>query len=112
MISLVLDHISATKGTVTGAVYGKQSFDRENRKALERWSENLPHLLVRISRRHVRPRLAIGLSRELKNLALWSRCGLDDDIPQFRFFLITAAFARGRRYWFMLKSDASVKPPA
>jgi hypothetical protein len=30
-ISLVLDHISATKGTATGAVYVKYSFDREKR---------------------------------------------------------------------------------
>ncbi len=33
-ISLVLDHISVTKGTVTGAVYVKYSFDREKRDAL------------------------------------------------------------------------------
>ena len=36
-ISLVLGHLSATKGTVSRAVYGKHSFDREKRKALERW---------------------------------------------------------------------------
>jgi integrase len=34
-ISLVLDHISATKGTIIGAVYVKYSFDREKRDALE-----------------------------------------------------------------------------
>ncbi len=44
-ISLVLDHISATKGTVTGAVYIKYSFDREKREALERWVAHLSHLL-------------------------------------------------------------------
>ena len=32
-IGLVLDHISVTKGTVTGAVYVKYSFDREKREA-------------------------------------------------------------------------------
>ena len=44
-ISLVLDHISATKGTVTGAVYVKYSFDREKRDALERWATHLSNLL-------------------------------------------------------------------
>ena len=43
-ISLVLDHISATKGTVTGAVYVKYSFDREKREALERWATHLSGL--------------------------------------------------------------------
>ncbi len=45
-ISLVLDHISATKGTVTGAVYVKYSFDREKRDALERWATHLSNLVV------------------------------------------------------------------
>ena len=40
-ISLVLDHISVTKGTVTGAVYVKYSFDREKRDALNAWAERL-----------------------------------------------------------------------
>jgi len=44
-ISLVLDHISATKGTVTGAVYIKYSFDREKREALERWAAHLSDLI-------------------------------------------------------------------
>jgi integrase len=44
-ISLVLDHISATKGTVTCAVYVKYCFDREKREALERWAAHLSHLL-------------------------------------------------------------------
>ena len=44
-ISLVLDHISATKGTVTGAVYVKYSFDREKREALERWAAHLSDLI-------------------------------------------------------------------
>jgi integrase len=45
-ISLVLDHISATKGTVTGAVYVKYSFDREKREALELWAAHLSNLLA------------------------------------------------------------------
>jgi hypothetical protein len=40
-ISLVLDHISVTKGTVTGAVYVKYSFDREKREALDRWAAHV-----------------------------------------------------------------------
>jgi integrase len=45
-ISLVLDHIiSVTKGTVTGAVYVKYSFDREKRDALERWASHLQRLI-------------------------------------------------------------------
>ncbi len=44
-ISLVLDHISVTKGTVTGAVYVKYSFDREKREALNAWAERLDRIL-------------------------------------------------------------------
>jgi len=44
-ISLVLDHVSVTKGTITGAVYVKYSFDREKRAALEAWSDHLSRLL-------------------------------------------------------------------
>ena len=47
-ISLVLDHISVTKGTVTSAVYVKYSFDREKRDALERWATHLEGLVGRI----------------------------------------------------------------
>jgi hypothetical protein len=43
--ALGMNHISATKGTVTGAVYVKYSFDREKREALERWAAHLSHLL-------------------------------------------------------------------
>jgi len=46
-ISLVLDHISASKGTITGAVYVKYSFDREKREALERWATHLEGLIER-----------------------------------------------------------------
>ena len=44
-ISLVLDHISVTKGTVTGAVYVKYSFDREKREALDSWSAHLEQVI-------------------------------------------------------------------
>lgn len=48
-ISLVLDHISATKGTVTGAVYVKYSFDREKRVALELWAAHLSTMVAVIA---------------------------------------------------------------
>ena len=44
-IALVLDHISTTKATVTGAVYVKYSFDKEKRQALETWAAHLETLL-------------------------------------------------------------------
>lgn len=50
-ISLVLDHISATKGTVTGAVYVKYSFDREKRQALEQWAMYLADIVKKTVRR-------------------------------------------------------------
>lgn len=37
-ISLVLNHRSARKGTVTGAVYVQYTYDREKREALEKWA--------------------------------------------------------------------------
>ena len=43
--TVVLDHVSVTKGTITGAVYVKYSFDREKRAALEAWSDHLSRLL-------------------------------------------------------------------
>jgi len=52
-ISLVLDHISATKGTVTSAVYVKYSFDREKRGALEKWATHLEGLISQNGGAHV-----------------------------------------------------------
>ncbi len=40
-ISLVLNHVSARRGTITGKVYNQYSYDREKREALERWGERL-----------------------------------------------------------------------
>jgi integrase len=37
-ISLVLNHVSASKSTITGKVYVQYSFDREKREALDAWS--------------------------------------------------------------------------
>jgi hypothetical protein len=50
-ISLVLDHVSATKGTVTGAVYVKYSFDREKRDALHQWAMHLEEIIGEIELR-------------------------------------------------------------
>lgn len=44
-ISLVLNHVSARKGTVTGKVYVQYSYDREKRGALEAWGEKLATLV-------------------------------------------------------------------
>ena len=40
-ISLILNHVSASKSTITGKVYVQYSFDREKREALNAWGERL-----------------------------------------------------------------------
>jgi integrase len=40
-ISLVLDHVSVTHGTINGAVYDKYTYDAEKRDALNKWSKHL-----------------------------------------------------------------------
>lgn len=45
-ISLVLNHVSAAKGTITGEVYVKYGFDREKRRALEMWARRLEKILA------------------------------------------------------------------
>ncbi|TXH17993.1 MAG: site-specific integrase [Hyphomicrobiaceae bacterium] len=40
-ISLILNHVSASKRTVTSKVYVQYSYDREKREALDRWSQFL-----------------------------------------------------------------------
>jgi integrase len=44
-ISLVLNHISAQKGTITSAVYVKYSYDKEKREALEIWGRRLHEIV-------------------------------------------------------------------
>jgi integrase len=44
-ISLVLNHISAHKGTITSAVYVKYSYDKEKRDALDAWGRRLQEIL-------------------------------------------------------------------
>lgn len=40
-ISLILNHVSASKSTVTSKVYVQYSYDREKREALEKWARFL-----------------------------------------------------------------------
>lgn len=40
-ISLVLNHVSARRGTVTGKVYNQYNYDREKREALLAWGARL-----------------------------------------------------------------------
>lgn len=44
-ISLVLNHVSARRGTVTGKVYNQYSYDKEKREALGAWGQRLEQLL-------------------------------------------------------------------
>ena len=44
-ISLILNHISASKSTITGKVYVQYSFDREKREALNAWGERLRRIV-------------------------------------------------------------------
>lgn len=48
-ISLVLNHISAQKGTITSAVYVKYSYDKEKREALDAWGRRLVEILSGLS---------------------------------------------------------------
>ncbi len=45
-ISLVLNHISAQKGTITSAVYVKYSYDKEKREALDAWGRRMEEILA------------------------------------------------------------------
>jgi integrase len=45
-ISLVLNHVSARKGTITGKVYVQYSYDREKREALDAWGARLERIVA------------------------------------------------------------------
>ena len=66
-ISLVLDHVSAIKGTVTGAVYVKYAFDREKREALEQWERHLKRTVELCAPMSLCPSLS-GLSADCSTL--------------------------------------------
>ena len=44
-ISLVLNHISVRRGTITGKVYNQYSYDREKREALDAWGARLERIV-------------------------------------------------------------------
>jgi integrase len=44
-ISLILNHVSASKSTVTSKVYVQYSYDREKREALEKWGDCVASLV-------------------------------------------------------------------
>lgn len=44
-ISVVLNHVSARRGTITGKVYNRYSYDREKREALDGWGERLERIV-------------------------------------------------------------------
>lgn len=45
-ISLVLNHVSARKGSITSKVYVQYSYDREKREALEAWGARLERIVA------------------------------------------------------------------
>ncbi len=44
-IALVLNHVSARRGTVTGKAYVRYSYDREKREALNAWGSRLEQIV-------------------------------------------------------------------
>ena len=44
-VSVVLNHVSVRRGTVTGKVYDRYSYDREKREALATWGARLERIL-------------------------------------------------------------------
>jgi hypothetical protein len=44
-ISLVLNHVSARRGTVTTKAYIQYSYDREKGEALEAWAQRLTEII-------------------------------------------------------------------
>jgi integrase len=45
-ISLILNHVSASRGTITGKVYVQYSFDREKREALDAWGARFERIIA------------------------------------------------------------------
>lgn len=45
-VSLVLNHISVRRGTITGKVYDRYSYDREKREALNAWGVQLEKIIA------------------------------------------------------------------
>ncbi|MFM9848919.1 MAG: tyrosine-type recombinase/integrase [Hyphomicrobiaceae bacterium] len=45
-VSLVLNHVSVRRGTITGKVYDRYSYDREKREALGAWGARLERIIA------------------------------------------------------------------
>lgn len=45
-VSLVLNHVSVRRGTITGKVYDRYTYDREKREALGAWSARLERIMA------------------------------------------------------------------
>ena len=52
-VSLVLNHVSVRRGTITGKVYDRYSYDREKREALGAWSDRLERTIVGSDKQNV-----------------------------------------------------------
>jgi integrase len=52
-VSLVLNHVSVRRGTITGRVYDRYSYDREKREALGSWGARLERILAGADGRNV-----------------------------------------------------------
>ncbi|RUO97386.1 MAG: hypothetical protein EKK30_16870 [Hyphomicrobium sp.] len=46
IVSLVLNHVSVRRGTVTGRVYDQYTYDNEKREALTKWNNHLEPILA------------------------------------------------------------------
>jgi integrase len=54
-ISMILNHVSATRGTITAKVYNQYSYDREKREALVAWGVRLEEIIGGDDREKVVP---------------------------------------------------------
>jgi integrase len=57
-ISLVLNHISVRRGTITGKVYNQYSYDAEKREALGAWAARLAQIIAGTDGRNIVPLVA------------------------------------------------------
>lgn len=59
-VSLVLNHVSVRRGTITGRVYDRYSYDREKREALGAWGARLERILAGADGRNVATLITSG----------------------------------------------------
>ena len=65
-ISLVLNHISVRRGTITGKVYNQYGYDREKRDALEAWGVRLERIIA--SDNHIE--FCLGSPRQARGVVM------------------------------------------